>query len=120
MMTPSDFIRELQQTHEQRAALELQLGIVAHLLMCLNAEDAYEVVARGAQQLLLTTSGNLYVRKDPGEFPVGAVAPGGHPLQAEPALLLHECQALRFMKAVASPPAAPGCRRAAAPACGSS
>jgi diguanylate cyclase (GGDEF)-like protein len=119
-MNPSDFLRELQQTNEQRAALELQLAIVDRLQMCLTAEDAYQVIARGAHQLLPTTSGTLYVRKDPGEFSALAVAAWGQPLEAEAAVELHECHALRLMKAVGSTYAAPVCRHAILPVGGSS
>jgi diguanylate cyclase (GGDEF)-like protein len=107
-----DFLRELQQTNEQRAALERQLVIVAHLQTCLTAEDAYKVIARGAHQLLPTTSGTLYVRKEPGDFRVEAVASWGQGLQAEPAFELHQCQALRLMKVVESVHSAPVCQHA--------
>src|SRR5437868_1212378 len=102
-MKPSAFLRELLQTHEQRAASKQAawkkvLKTVAQLQACLTSDEAFHIVTQGAQELFSATSGILYVRKDPGDFQVQAVGAWGKSLHAEPAFRLHQCQALRLMK----------------------
>ncbi|HYT88001.1 MAG TPA: GGDEF domain-containing protein [Gemmataceae bacterium] len=98
---------------------ERQLDIVAQLQACLTAEDAYKVIAQGLQQLLPTTSGKLYVRKEPGDFRVEAVESWGQCAQAEPAFQLHQCHALRLMKVVENAQT-PVCQHVVLPRGGSS
>lgn len=112
MKKPGDFLCELQQTK--------LFAIVAHLQTCLTVEDAYKVIAQGAQQLLPTAVGALYMRSELRDFRVEAVARWGQCLQAEAAFKLHQCQALRLMKVVENTQAAPVCQHAALPPGGSS
>jgi diguanylate cyclase (GGDEF)-like protein len=99
--------------------LKRQLDIFSHLQACRTAEDAHHVLAQGAQQLLPTTSGALYVRHDPADFHVEVVATWGKALQAEPAFKLHQCQALRLMKVVENTQAPAVCQHAELPQGGS-
>ncbi len=124
-MKPSAFLRELLQTHEQRAASKQAawkkvLKVVAQLQACLSCDEAYHIITQGAQELFPTTSGILYVRKDPADFQVQAVGAWGRSLHAEPAFRLHQCQALRLMKVVEHAQAAPVCPHAGASGGGTS
>lgn len=119
-MKPSSFLRELLQTHEQRVARKPSawkqvLKIVAELQACLSCDEAYSIVTRGAQALFPATSGVLYVRKDPGEFHVQAVAAWGRAASTEPMFRLHQCQALRLMKVVEHAQGVPMCQHVGTP-----